>query len=195
MVILLILNTYRYLKEIRNKAVPSQYISGYDSAVISFMTNSSRDGFRWKFDNPWFLSSNSSKGNHCKYLNFSTNVYISVIFMYTVKFSKCSAFLKLFIDNCNFRFFQVSYKNCSYYNKKKIKNLLKFKNSKQIFLQITIEKTQAKMLCSSKFKIFTNLRNDYDLSSNDFKYFINRRNSKLSPAKKSSPFVIVFRIE
>ncbi|KAE9543392.1 hypothetical protein AGLY_002192, partial [Aphis glycines] len=54
-----------------------------------------------------------------------------------------------------------------------------------VFLQVAIEKTRSiiigKILSAFEFYIFTKSRNDNDLSSNDFKYFISRRYLKILP--------------
>ncbi|KAF0712097.1 Uncharacterized protein FWK35_00037390, partial [Aphis craccivora] len=46
----------------------------------------------------------NSKTNHCKYLKFSPNVYVSVIYI-QLNCKKFSTFFELFTDHCNFRFF------------------------------------------------------------------------------------------
>ncbi|KAF0711130.1 Uncharacterized protein FWK35_00036649, partial [Aphis craccivora] len=46
----------------------------------------------------------NSKTNHCKYLKFSSNFYVSVIYI-QLNFHKMLTFFELFIDHCNFRFF------------------------------------------------------------------------------------------
>ncbi|KAF0756811.1 Uncharacterized protein FWK35_00036000, partial [Aphis craccivora] len=40
----------------------------------------------------------NSKTNHCKYLKYSSNVYISVIYT-QISFQNIMAFIELFIDN------------------------------------------------------------------------------------------------
>ncbi|KAE9531405.1 hypothetical protein AGLY_010611, partial [Aphis glycines] len=108
------------------------FVSGYsvtsrNNASISNFGG----GFRWKSEYPWciieknkkkndgktgiftqnqfstesiFLYGCNSKTNYCKYLNFSPNVNVSVI--YTVKFSKNT---EIFDFYANF-FFEVSFK-------------------------------------------------------------------------------------
>ncbi|KAF0766533.1 Uncharacterized protein FWK35_00020145, partial [Aphis craccivora] len=46
-----------------------------------------------------------SKTNHCKFLKFSPNVYVSVIYI-QLNFQKMLTFFELFIDNRNFQFFR-----------------------------------------------------------------------------------------
>ncbi|KAF0736123.1 Uncharacterized protein FWK35_00033459, partial [Aphis craccivora] len=50
------------------------------------------------------LYSCNSKTNHCKYLKFLPNVYVSVIYI-QLNFQKMLTFFELFIDHRNFRFF------------------------------------------------------------------------------------------
>ncbi|KAF0764365.1 Uncharacterized protein FWK35_00010337, partial [Aphis craccivora] len=50
-----------------------------------------------------FLYGCNSKTNDCKYLKFSPNVYVSVIYI-ELNFQKFSTFFELFIDHRNFRF-------------------------------------------------------------------------------------------
>ncbi|KAF0726654.1 Uncharacterized protein FWK35_00036031 [Aphis craccivora] len=53
--------------------------------------------------NRFFYSCNS-KTNHCQYLKFSPNVYVSVIYI-ELNFQKFLTFFELFINHRNFRFF------------------------------------------------------------------------------------------
>ncbi|KAF0758455.1 Uncharacterized protein FWK35_00016391, partial [Aphis craccivora] len=51
-----------------------------------------------------FLYGCNSETNHCKYLKFSPNVYVSVIYV-QLNFQKMLTFFELFIAHRNFRFF------------------------------------------------------------------------------------------
>ncbi|KAF0757732.1 Uncharacterized protein FWK35_00031216 [Aphis craccivora] len=50
------------------------------------------------FDQIDFLYGCNSKTNHCKYLKFSPNVYVSVIYI-QLNFQKCLNFFELFINH------------------------------------------------------------------------------------------------
>ncbi|KAF0745858.1 Uncharacterized protein FWK35_00034782, partial [Aphis craccivora] len=51
-----------------------------------------------------FLYGCNSKTNHCKFLKFSPNIYVSVIFIQLI-FQKMLTVFELFINHRNFRFF------------------------------------------------------------------------------------------
>ncbi|KAF0769301.1 Uncharacterized protein FWK35_00000754 [Aphis craccivora] len=51
-----------------------------------------------------FLYGFNSKTYHCKFLKFSPNVYVSVIYI-QLNFQKMLTFFEVFIDHRNFRFF------------------------------------------------------------------------------------------
>ncbi|KAE9541249.1 hypothetical protein AGLY_004494 [Aphis glycines] len=112
-----------------------------------------------------FLYGCNLKTNHCKYLKFSPNVYVSVIYIQL-------NLTEIFDFYANF-FFEVSFK----------------------FLR-NLSKTR-KFAMRLNFKFSTKSRNDNDLSSNDFKYFISRRYLKIlqnlnfgvfRPLKHKPPF-------
>ncbi|KAF0754676.1 Uncharacterized protein FWK35_00032444 [Aphis craccivora] len=54
--------------------------------------------------NRFFLYGCNSKTNHCKFLKFSPNIYVKVIYI-QLNFQKILTFFDLFIDHRNFRFF------------------------------------------------------------------------------------------
>ncbi|KAF0764366.1 Uncharacterized protein FWK35_00010331, partial [Aphis craccivora] len=62
-----------------------------------------RSNFR---SNRFFLYGCNSKTNHCKYLKFSSNVYVSVIYI-QLNFQKKLTFFELFIDHRNSNYYEI----------------------------------------------------------------------------------------